>query len=34
MVTDTVGLQDVAAAFEALGNPEKQAKVLIDPSLR
>ncbi len=31
MVTDTVGLQDVAAAFEALGNPEKQAKVLIDP---
>ncbi|OBF30118.1 zinc-binding dehydrogenase [Mycobacterium sp. ACS4331] len=34
MVTDTVGLQDVAAAFEALGNPDKQAKVLIDPSLR
>ncbi|EID17315.1 zinc-binding dehydrogenase [Mycolicibacterium phlei] len=31
MITDTVGLDGVAAAFDALGNPENQAKVLINP---
>ena len=30
--TDTVGLAGVADAFEALGNPEKHAKILVDPS--
>ncbi|AKS34267.1 zinc-binding dehydrogenase [Mycolicibacterium goodii] len=34
MVTDTVGLQDVAATFDALRSPDEQAKVLIDPSGR
>jgi len=31
IVTGTVGLPGVEAAFEALGDPEKQAKILIDP---
>ncbi|KAA1421777.1 zinc-binding dehydrogenase [Nocardioides humilatus] len=32
LVTGTVGLDGVAAAFEALGDPEKHAKILVDPS--
>jgi len=32
LVTGTVGLDGVAGAFEALGNPEEHAKILIDPS--
>lgn len=32
LVTGTVGLDGVATAFEALGDPESHAKVLIDPS--
>jgi threonine dehydrogenase-like Zn-dependent dehydrogenase len=31
LVTGTVGLAGVEAAFDALGNPEKHAKILIDP---
>ncbi len=31
LVTGTVGLEGVAAAFEALAVPEKHAKVIIDP---
>ncbi|HEX4895895.1 MAG TPA: zinc-binding dehydrogenase [Solimonas sp.] len=31
LVTGTVGLSGVAAAFEALGDPEAHAKILIDP---
>ena len=31
MVTGTVGLAGVDAAFEALGDPETHAKILIDP---
>ena len=31
LVTGTVGLDGVAAAFEALGEPEKHAKILVDP---
>jgi threonine dehydrogenase-like Zn-dependent dehydrogenase len=31
IVTGTVGLAGVEGAFEALGDPEAQAKVLIDP---
>ncbi|MDQ2894208.1 MAG: zinc-binding dehydrogenase [Actinomycetota bacterium] len=31
LVTGTVGLPGVAAAFEALGSPERHAKILIDP---
>ncbi len=31
LVTGTVGLPGVDHAFEALGNPESHAKVLIDP---
>lgn len=31
MVTDRVGLEDVADAFEALGKPDEQCKILIDP---
>lgn len=31
-ITGTVGLHGVGAAFEALGNPEKHAKILIDPA--
>lgn len=32
LVTGTVGLDGVAAAFDALGDPERHAKILIDPS--
>ncbi len=32
VVTGTVGLPGVAAAFDALGDPEAHAKILIDPS--
>jgi threonine dehydrogenase-like Zn-dependent dehydrogenase len=32
LVTGTVGLDGVANAFDALGDPEKHAKVLIDPA--
>ncbi len=31
LVTGTVGLDGVAAAFTALGDPERHAKVLVDP---
>jgi threonine dehydrogenase-like Zn-dependent dehydrogenase len=31
LVTGTVGLDGVAGAFDALGDPERQAKILIDP---
>jgi threonine dehydrogenase-like Zn-dependent dehydrogenase len=31
MITGTVGLEGVAAAFSALGDPERHAKILIDP---
>lgn len=31
LLTDTVGLDGVADAFEALGNPEKHAKILVNP---
>jgi threonine dehydrogenase-like Zn-dependent dehydrogenase len=32
LVTDTIGLDSVPGAFEALATPGAQAKVLIDPS--
>ena len=32
LLTGTVGLDGVATAFEALGDPETHAKILIDPS--
>jgi len=32
LVTGTVGLAGVAAAFDALGDPETHAKILVDPS--
>ena len=32
VVTGTVGLGGVAAAFTALGDPEKHAKILVDPA--
>ncbi|HYZ68499.1 MAG TPA: zinc-binding dehydrogenase [Mycobacterium sp.] len=32
LITGTVGLPGVAAAFDALGDPEAHAKILIDPS--
>lgn len=32
LVTGTVGLDGVAAAFDALADPEKHAKILVDPS--
>ncbi|MGB0437308.1 MAG: zinc-binding dehydrogenase [Mycobacterium sp.] len=32
LVTGTVGLDGVATAFEALGDPEAHAKILIDPA--
>ncbi|MHA0289733.1 zinc-binding dehydrogenase [Mycobacterium sp. C3-094] len=32
LVTGTVGLDGVAAAFDALGDPETHAKILIDPA--
>ena len=31
LITGTVGLAGVEAAFDALGDPEKHAKVLVDP---
>ena len=31
LITDVVGLDGVAAAFEALGSADEQAKILIDP---
>ncbi len=34
MITGTVGLSGVPGAFSALEDPERYAKVLIDPSLR
>lgn len=33
LLTGTVGLEGVEAAFEALGSPEEHAKILIDPAL-
>ena len=33
MITGTVGLAGVSDAFSELGDPEKHAKILIDPSL-
>jgi len=32
LITGRVGLDGVGAAFDALGNPETQAKILVDPS--
>lgn len=32
LVTGTVGLDGVATAFQALGDPEKHAKIMIDPT--
>ena len=32
MVTGVVGLDRVEGAFAALGDPEKHAKILVDPS--
>lgn len=32
LLTGTVGLDGVAAAFEALGDPETHAKILVDPA--
>jgi threonine dehydrogenase-like Zn-dependent dehydrogenase len=34
LLTGTVGLDGVSSAFTALGDPEKHAKILIDPSSR
>jgi threonine dehydrogenase-like Zn-dependent dehydrogenase len=31
MLTGVVGLEGVEAAFAALGDPERHAKILIDP---
>jgi threonine dehydrogenase-like Zn-dependent dehydrogenase len=31
LVTGTVGLEGVEAAFAALGDPEAHAKILVDP---
>jgi hypothetical protein len=31
LITGTVGLHGVGAAFDALGDPEAHAKILIDP---
>ena len=33
MITGTVGLSGIADAFSDLEDPEKHAKILIDPSL-
>src|SRR3546814_6223303 len=33
LVTGTVGLDGVATAFEALGDPERHAKIMIDPEI-
>jgi hypothetical protein len=32
LITGTVGLDGVATAFDALGDPETHAKILIDPA--
>ena len=32
LITGTVGLDGVADAFDVLGDPEKHAKILIDPT--
>jgi threonine dehydrogenase-like Zn-dependent dehydrogenase len=32
LITGTVGLEGVEAAFAALGSPEVHAKILIDPA--
>ncbi|MCW2848038.1 MAG: alcohol dehydrogenase [Marmoricola sp.] len=32
LITATVGLDGVAGAFEALGDPERHAKILVDPA--
>ncbi len=32
LLTGTVGLNGVETAFEALGDPETHAKILIDPA--
>jgi threonine dehydrogenase-like Zn-dependent dehydrogenase len=34
LITGTVGLDGVAGAFADLGDPERHAKILVDPSLR
>ena len=34
LVTGTVGLDGVAGAFDALADPERHAKILIDPAQR
>jgi threonine dehydrogenase-like Zn-dependent dehydrogenase len=31
MITDTVGLDGVAGAFDDLADPERHAKILVDP---
>ncbi|MDR3513172.1 MAG: zinc-binding dehydrogenase [Caulobacteraceae bacterium] len=33
VITDAVGLPGVAAAFEALGDPESQVKIVVEPGL-
>ena len=33
LITDTVGLDGVAQAFEDLANPEVHAKILVDPTI-
>jgi threonine dehydrogenase-like Zn-dependent dehydrogenase len=32
LITGTVGLEGVACAFDVLGDPERHAKILIDPA--
>jgi hypothetical protein len=32
MITGTVGLDGIAGAFDALRDPERHAKILVDPS--
>jgi threonine dehydrogenase-like Zn-dependent dehydrogenase len=34
MITGTAGLDGVAGAFEALRDPERHAKILVDPAAR
>ena len=33
LITSTVGLSGVAQAFEDLGDPERHAKILVDPTM-
>ena len=33
LITDTVGLKGVAQAFEDLADPERHAKILVDPTM-